>query len=136
MEEVEDSGGTQRRRNLWELSGIVNIYGTVLTILLPVLLIWSMSRDLVLFGLPLDLDQGSGKVFSTISDPGSLTHISESIITIFGVKILFSLSVDFILFSVPVELKSFQFCEIHGYKKGKTIFPRSSFLLLDPGSRN
>jgi hypothetical protein len=49
MDEVEDSGGTQRQRNLWGLSGIVNIYGTVLTILLPVLLIWSRSWDLVLF---------------------------------------------------------------------------------------
>jgi hypothetical protein len=113
MDEVEDSGGIQRRRNLWGLSGMY---------------LQCRYRTTVIAccgsgsGIRCCLDppgSGSGIRVFQISDPRSLIHISASLITIFGVKILFSLSIDS-NFSVPVK-KRFQFCEIHGYKKGKTL---------------
>ncbi len=77
------------------------------------------------------------------NDPGSQTHIFESLVTTFWVKssiILWNLAQ---IFSWAVQnLNNFTFCEICGYKKmfDKNFFPPLSFLpvfgsgIRDPGS--
>ncbi len=68
--------------------------------------------------------------FFPISDP---THIlfSKSFVTISGLKILFQLT-QILFMHLFKTCNNFQFCEIYGYKKGKTIslFFLSSCLFL------
>ncbi len=60
------------------------------------------------------------KVFSgsRISDPGSQTHIFESLVTIFWIKSsIILLKLAQIFFFSTSKLRNFQFCEICGYMK-------------------
>jgi hypothetical protein len=65
-------------------------------------------------------DPGSGVFFlSQDPDPGSQTHIFESLPTIFCVKNTLIRCQLAEIVSVPVQNKNYlQFCEIYGYKKG------------------
>jgi hypothetical protein len=85
-----------------------------------------------------DPDPGSGIRNRFFPDPESLTHIFESLVTIFGVETTTILSKLLKFFSSPVQkLNKLKFFDICGYKKESTNYfspPSFSLQFLDPGS--
>ncbi len=82
------------------------------------------------------LDPGSRIRNRFFPDPGSQTHIFESLVTIFSLKssIILWKSAQIFFFSISKK-NNFQFCEICGYKKGVTtdFFTPLLLLFLDQG---
>jgi len=78
------------------------------------------------------LTPGSGIGFFRVPELGSPTHILESLVTIFWVKKSKQFSVNWQkFFSVPVQkLNNFLFCEVCGYKNGKTTNFLPPFLFV------
>jgi hypothetical protein len=86
MDEVGDSGGTQRRRNLWGLSGKYLLYCSTI-----IACCGSGSGIQCFLGSLLDPDTGSGIRFFRMSGSGSPTMILRALVTTFWVKITFIL---------------------------------------------
>jgi hypothetical protein len=107
MDEVGDSGGTRRQRNLWGLSGKYLRYRTTI-----IACCGSRSGIQCFLGSLLNPDTGSGISIFRILDPEAPTHDSESLSNNFLGKNYFYPSQ---FFSVPVN-----FVKFTAAKKGKT----------------